>query len=282
MTAVKRSGRVRNGTGKQMEQSNKLTGLIVAHNEEDMIEDALKSLDFCDEIVVVLDKCTDGTRKIVEQYTSNILEGAWDIEGVRRNLGIEGCAGPFILELDADERVLPETAEEIRQVVKGGVEGCYKIRFDNYVGHRLVRYGWAGSFGKSAACCLFTKGSKIWGLQRIHPSLEMKNYRHELDGHITHLVDRDLNDMIRRLMWYSDMRALDMVQKPLPRFRTVLRRSCHRFIKALWGRKGYKEGKMGFLLAVMAALFQLFSYYKALFIQEERSAEARRAANGKA
>lgn len=265
-----------------MKQSNTLSGLVVAHNEEAMIEDALKSLDFCDEIVVVLDKCTDGTKEIVERYTSNIHEGSWDIEGSRRNLGIEACSGPFVLELDADERVLPETAREIREVVNSGVEGCYKIRFDNYVGKRLIRYGWAGSFGKSAACCLFTKGSKIWGLQRIHPSLEMRDYRHELNGHITHLVDRDLNDMIRRLMWYSDMRAIDMAQKPLPPFRTVLRRACHRFIKALWGRKGYKEGKMGFLLAVMTALFQLFSYYKALFIQEEQAAETRRSPGGEA
>jgi glycosyltransferase involved in cell wall biosynthesis len=263
-----------------MEHHKKLSGLIVAHNEEEMIEDALKSLAFCDEILVVLDKCTDGTKKIVERSSAKILEGSWEIEGERRNLGIQACAGPFILELDADERILPETAEEIRHIVNSGPEGCYKIRFDNYVGQRLLRYGWAGSFGKSAACCLFTKGSKIWGLQRIHPSLELKNYVKELDGRITHLVDRDLNDMIRRLNWYSDMRAIDMAQSPLPPFRTVLRRSLHRFLKAFWGRKGYREGKMGFLLAVMAALYQLFSYYKALLIQEQtirdRAEKARR------
>ncbi len=260
-----------------MEPGSKLSGLIVAHNEEEMIEDALKSLEFCDELVVVLDKCTDGTKEIVKRYTSNILEGSWDIEGERRNSGIDACAGPFVLELDADERVLPETAREIREVVNKGVEGSYKIRFDNYVGNRLVRYGWAGSFGKSAACCLFTKGSKVWGLQRIHPSLELKNYSHELAGHITHLVDRDLNDMIRRLSWYSDMRAIDMAEKPLPPFRTVLRRSCHRFLKAIWGRKGYREGRMGVLLATMAALFQLFSYFKALEIQEKQSSTSQKA-----
>ena len=265
-----------------MEQDNKLSGLIVAHNEEEMIEDALKSLEFCDELVVILDKCTDGTKEIVERYTSKIHEGSWDIEGARRNFGIEACTGPFILELDADERVLPETAKEIRAVVKKGAEGCYKIRFDNYVGNRLLRYGWAGSFGKSAACCLFTKGSKVWGLQRIHPSLELKNYSHELTGHITHLVDRDLNDMIRRLIWYTDMRAIDMAQKPLPPFRTVLRRSCHRFLKAIWGRKGYREGRMGVLLAVMAALYQLFSYYKAVAIQEEQAATSQQAHSGRA
>ncbi|WP_282606522.1 glycosyltransferase family 2 protein [Pelagibius sp. Alg239-R121] len=256
-----------------MEHRNRLSGLIVAHNEEEMIGDALRSLDFCDEIVVVLDKCTDGTRKIVEEFTSNILEGSWDIEGARRNFGIEACAGPFILELDADERVLPETAKEIREVVDEGIKGCYKIRFDNYVGNRLLRYGWAGSFGASAGDRLFAKGYKTWGLQRIHPSLELKDPIKELKGHITHLVDRDLNDMIKRLIWYTDMRAIDMAQKPLPPFRTVLRRACHRFLKALWGRKGYREGKMGFLLAMMAALYQLFSYYKALFIQEQRTQE---------
>ena len=91
-----------------------LSGLMVAHNEEEVIEEALKSLHFCDEIIVVLDRCTDQTASIAKKYATKVVEGGagdnFHIEGVRRNTGIEACKGTWVLELDADERISPELA----------------------------------------------------------------------------------------------------------------------------------------------------------------------------
>jgi len=63
----------------------------------------LEKLAFADELVVVCDKCTDGTRAIAESFGARIVEGSWDIEGDRRNEGIKACSGDWILEVDADE-----------------------------------------------------------------------------------------------------------------------------------------------------------------------------------
>jgi glycosyltransferase involved in cell wall biosynthesis len=50
-----------------------LSALVVAHNEEDQLADCLACLSFADEIVVVLDRCTDGSRDIARRYTDRII-----------------------------------------------------------------------------------------------------------------------------------------------------------------------------------------------------------------
>ena len=248
----------------------KLSGLVVAHNEEEVIEDALKSLSFCDEIVVVLDRCTDGTKAICEKYTKNILEGAWEIEGARRNLGIDKCAHDWIVEVDADERVAEPLAKAIQDFVQTAPDGHCLLPVQNYVGDRLVQHGWAGSFGTTKAKKLFKKGCKIWGAQRAHPELELNGKAMEVgmdlgpgDG-LVHLVDKDINDMVDRMQRYSDAMAQDWRDRGhKPKFKTSLRRAFTRFYKSYWARKGYKEGRYGFLLALMAGLTVIFTHLKA-------------------
>ena len=80
-----------------------ISALIIARNEERIIEDTLKSLSFVDEIVVVLDRSVDGTQKICKKYTTKIFCGSWVCEGQRRNYGIRKCSSEWVLEIDADE-----------------------------------------------------------------------------------------------------------------------------------------------------------------------------------
>lgn len=245
-----------------------LSGLIVAHNEEQVIEGALKSLDFCDEIVVVLDRTDDGSVALAKKYATKVIEGGLDegfeVEGVRRNTGIEACKGDWVLELDADERISPALADEIVQTIRyGQKQGYYLLPVHNFVGERHVQYGWAGSFGTNSVARLFTKGSKTWGDGLVHPKVELKNKLGRLTQPIIHLVDTDINDMVDRLKRYTDARAQDLAKEGLPKFRTTLRKGLTRFYKSYFARKGYKEGRMGFLLALMAMLFVVLSHIKA-------------------
>ncbi|WP_417940783.1 glycosyltransferase, partial [Enterococcus faecium] len=97
--------------------SPKLSALVVAHNEERQLQECLGALRFADEIVVVLDRCTDGSTAIAERLADKVIEGGWPIEGDRRNTGIDACSGDWIVEVDADERLPPELAAEIRDTI---------------------------------------------------------------------------------------------------------------------------------------------------------------------
>ncbi len=247
-----------------------LSALVVIHNEEERLDACLERLAFADEIVVVLDKCTDASRDIAAGYTDRLLEGAWEIEGDRRNAGIEFCGGEWILEVDADERVTEALAGEIRHVVETTSFDWHEILVDNYIGDRLVRWGWGASYGKAAYPGLFRKGVKVWGRQRVHPSLQWSGRKGPmLKERIDHHVDRNISDMIRRLDSSSSARARDLRDSgeigTMPR---NLRRMVSRSFKCYVSRKGYREGGYGLLIAIGAGLYPLLSHIKAKLEQD--------------
>lgn len=248
----------------------RLSALVVIHNEEDRLAACLERLAPADELVVVLDKCTDGSKAIAERFGARLVEGAWDIEGDRRNTGIAACSGDWILEVDADEHVPPGLFEEIRGILAAAPPGIFYVPFNNYVGSRLIRHGWGSYAGKAWAPCLFARGCKTWGDQRVHPRVDLIGPRGHLKTAIDHYVDRDVSDMIRRLNAYSSARARDLrASGEIGSLAGNLRRLVSRFFKCYVGRKGYREGLWGFMIALFAGLFPLLSYIKAR-LEEER------------
>ena len=155
-----------------------LTALIVVHNEEARLAACLATIAFADEIVVVLDRCTDRSKDIALEHNAKLVEGAWPNEGSRRMAGIDACAGPWILELDADERVTPALAAEIKTVLPTAMPGLFGIPFNNYIGAKLIRHGWGAYNGVGAKFCLFHKGNKLWGQDLVHPKVTMTGPAH--------------------------------------------------------------------------------------------------------
>ena len=191
--------------------SPRLSALVVVRNEEAQLAECLSRLAFADELIVVLDRCEDRSGEIARQFTERIVAGEWEREGGRRNTGIAACRGDWILEIDADERVGPELAREIGAVVAGSAADWHLIPVDNYVGDRLVRWGWGASFGRSAYAGLFRRGMKRWGDQRVHPAVALAGVQGPtLKARLDHHVDRNISDMLRRLDRYTSARAADL------------------------------------------------------------------------
>ena len=253
-----------------MEMNFELTAVISVRNEEHQLAECLKTLSFADEIVVVLDKCTDKSSDIAREFTDQIVTGAWDKEGERRNTAIASCHGQWIFEIDADERVPEKLAQEILKTIATTKDDWHEILVDNYVGSRLVRWGWGASFGKAAYPGLFKKGVKTWGDQRVHPSLKWSGKKGPmLKNRLIHYVDRDISDMLLRLDSYSTARAKDIreqgIQDTTP---NNIRRMFSRFFKCYVSRKGYREGGYGLVVAICAGLFPLMSHLKATLEEE--------------
>jgi glycosyltransferase involved in cell wall biosynthesis len=247
-----------------------LSALVVVHNEEAQLAACLERLAFADEIVVVLDRCTDGSRAIAAGFTSRLVEGGWEREGDRRNAGIAACRGPWILEVDADERVSPALAAEIGETVARSTADWHEIPVDNYVGRRLVRWGWGASFGRSAYAGLFRKGAKVWGNQRVHPQLRFAGRKGpRLEAPLEHYVDRNLSDMLQRLDRYTTARARDLREGgEIGSYPANLRRIFSRFWKCYVARRGYREGPLGFMIALCAGLYPILSHLKARLDEE--------------
>lgn len=247
-----------------------LSALVVAHNEETQLADCLSRLGFADELVVVLDRCTDRSGEIARGFASRIIEGAWEREGPRRHAGIDACTGVWIVEIDADERVSPALAGEIRAVAERSEADWHLIPVDNYIGDRLVRWGWGASIGKSAYAGLFRKGAKEWGKERVHPRLRLCGVQGwTLHARLEHRVDRNISEMLQRLDRYTTLHARDLRDSgEIGSYGHNVRRIASRFWKCYVARRGYREGPYGFAVALCAGLYPILSYLKARLERE--------------
>jgi glycosyltransferase involved in cell wall biosynthesis len=251
-----------------------ISAVMCVRNEESQLAECLAGLGFADEVVVVLDRSTDRSKAIAEAFGARIVEGAWEREGERRHAGIDAAKGPWIFEIDADERVTNDLAAEIVLTARNSQAGRHLIPVDNFIGSRLVRFGWGAAFGKGAYVGLFRKGTKTWGPQRVHPKLVLAGQAGErLKSPLKHYVDRNISEMIARLDRYSTLRARDLREQWKQTgidetFAKNISRIFGRFYKCYWRRKGYREGRWGFLIALMAGLYPILSYLKATLEDE--------------
>jgi len=243
--------------------SPSLAAVVIARNEAAQLGACLESLRFADEIVVVLDRSSDESAAIARRFGARVIEGAWELEGPRRNSGLDACVSDWILEVDADERVTPKLAEEIRVAIARGGEDFFLVPMANHIGRHLVEHGWGAYNGVAAKPVLFRTGAKRWGEGRVHPRVSLKGARGALHERMTHYVDRDIADMIRRLNRYTDLAALDAIDAGnAPALSGALRRVFSRGWKAYVARKGYREGAYGVALATFSALYPLLIYLK--------------------
>lgn len=242
-----------------------LSVVVCVHNEERVLEACLQRLTFADEVVVLLDRCTDASEAIARRYADRIVAGDFPLEGPRRAAAVAEAQGDWILELDADEIAPPALAAEVRALVDSLPGADYfQVPVDNYVGEHLIRHGWGGSFGTSSVARLFRRGTKTWGLEHVHPTVRFDGREGAILRHgIVHRVDTDIGDMMRRLERYTALRAVDLTVHPKGGVAANLFRAVRRFYKCYVARKGYREGDWGVLIALMAALYPLLSTLRA-------------------
>lgn len=252
-----------------------LSALVCARNEGARLDDCLSRLRFADEVVVVLDRCTDGSAAAARRWADKVIEGSFPLEGPRRAAGLAACTGDWVIEVDADEWVGPELADEVRRTIETTPFAWHLVPIDNYVGDHVIRKGWGGSFGTSAVARLFRREAKRWGDQRVHPTSYLEGREGpRLKAAIHHKVDEDISDMIARLDRYTVLRAQDLVDKnAVGSVPSNVFRAWRRFWKCYVTRQGWKEGDWGFLIALMSALFPLLSVLRArLEVMEQTSA----------
>ncbi len=256
---------------KKMRKSS-ICAVIVAHNEEKKIESCLKSLDFVDEIVVVLDKCTDKTKKIALKYTNKIIEGSWRIEGQRRNVALKNASQDWILEIDADERISKELASEIVESCQNNQNCGFNIKIANYIGKRWVKYGWLRTLCVLKRQTLTFKGLKKYDEDKeVHPTFNNNFEVKDLKTPLIHLVDDNISDLISRFNRYTSWKSNDIIYKNKIKsnFLKLIIGAKLRFLKSYIIKKGYKEGLLGIIIAFLAAIYPIISYLKAQEIKNK-------------
>tara|TARA_B100000989_G_scaffold298945_1_gene291270 strand:- start:3370 stop:4128 length:759 start_codon:yes stop_codon:yes gene_type:complete len=244
-----------------------ISALIVARNEQFKISECLKSLNFVDEIVVILDRSEDNTKKIAKKANAKIFSGKWEFEGDRRNFGINKCKGKWILEIDADERVSKKLSKEIIDKIRDKEFDFYYVKLLNYIGSDPIKNGWMSCLAPDGKFLLFKKGSKIWKNQRVHPDFKLHgNKGTTLQNHVEHKMSKNVSELLLRFNRNTELKSLDLItNNETYKKNFSFRKIFSRFLKSFLLRKGYKEGLLGFLVSILNAIYPMVTGIKADF-----------------
>lgn len=240
---------------------NKLSVVVLTKNEEKRIEKCLDSVKWADEIIVADDESSDGTLEIVKRYTDKIFVKKMDIEGKHRNWAYSQAKNTWVLSLDADELVTPELKDEIQKVLSvDPKENGFTIPRRNYIGDYWVKYG---GWYPSAQLKLFRKDKFRYEEVSVHPRAFMDDPCGHLKGDIIHYSYRSLEDFLSKLNNQTTREAEKWFNQNKPmRLGRFIWRSVDRFFRSYLGKKGHKDGFMGFVVAYYASLYQFISYLK--------------------
>ncbi len=243
-----------------------LSALIVARNEQNNIKECLESLSFVDEIVVVLDRTNDDTKRITKKYTKKIFSGSWEFEGDRRNFGIKKCCSDWVLEIDADEIVSEKLSFEIKKNILDEDIDFFYLPLLNFVSGKKIKYGWMACMAPDGKFCLFKKNCKTWENESVHPNYNLKGKKGEnFTIPMIHNMSKKISDLIVRFNRNTSLHARDLRQTKSNYNRLFsVRKIFSRFLKCYFFRKGYKSGIIGLLVSILCSIYPYVSATKAL------------------
>ena len=188
----------------------KITAIIPTLNEEIHIEDAIKSVNFADEIIVIDSFSKDKTLSIAKKMNVKIIKRKFDDFSSQKNFAISQATHPWIYILDADERVSPEVELEILEAVKNPkiFVGFYVRRSFYFCGRRVNYCG----FQRDKVVRLFLKEHcQYKGLvhERISTNGKLGFFKHKID----HFSYRNYDHYISKMNHYASIKALDLHKK---------------------------------------------------------------------
>ena len=247
-----------------MTTRQRLSVVMIAKNEAELLPDCLASVNWADEIIVLDSGSQDATAEIARNSGAKVLHSdIWPGYGRQRQLAQSYASGEMILMIDADERVTPELRASIEKVLEQPPSSTvYNISRSNLFLGRFMRHsGWY----PDRVMRLYPRTLR-YNDNLVHESLETAGAPVvALQGDLQHLTCRDLIAFQRKQLAYADAWARERHQrgKRCSLF-SVYSHTLAAFIKTLLLRAGFLDGKQGWMLAVVNAQYT-FNKYSALW-----------------
>lgn len=246
-----------------MESKKKLSAIILARNEEEMIKNCLESIRWVEEIILVDTGSTDKTIEIAQKTVPGIkiVETKQGSFSDWRNLGLKHAQGVWVFYVDADERVSPELENEIKQALKENRYDYFIIpRLNNLLGRDMRHGGWYPDY----VTRLF-KTKLLRGWQgKIHESPQIRGKKGKLGNELFHLTHRDIESMVLKTLQWAKLEAEQFWEKGAPSatFKHLLFLPLKEFFRRVFWLRGFQDGVEGFIEGGMQAFskFLTFAY----------------------
>ena len=183
---------------------------VITRNEAANIGAALESVRWADEIIVVDSESTDETVDIARRYTSEVIVRPWPGYVDQKNFAAARASHDWILSLDADERVSPELATEIRQkLAVSPLAAGYRIpRVTFHFGRWIRSTDWYPDFQLR----LYDRRRAKWAGRYVHESVQAEGPVERLRGELQHYAYRDLSHHLQTMDRYTTLAARQMFE----------------------------------------------------------------------
>ena len=230
-----------------------LTAAIIARNEEDRIVEAIRSVSFASEIIVLDSGSSDATVRLARESGARVIETDWPGHVAQKNRAVQAATYDWILSIDADERVSEELAESIQGLsVEDEVAGYSFARLSWWMG-RPIRHG---AWYPDARVRLFDRRRARWVGQNPHDRVQLDGPSRRLRGRLLHDPYRSLGEHLRTIESYTRISAEEALAsgRRAHWWDPVVRPFLH-IVKALLLKMGFLDGIRGWCLAILGATY---------------------------
>ena len=244
---------------------------VITLNEEAHLADALQSVAWADELIVVDANSIDRTVEIARRFTTHVVCREWQGYVDQKNYAASLATGDWVLSLDADERVTEPLAQEITSTLAaadGSSPAAFRMpRVTWYLGRWIRSTDWYPDHQLR----LFRRTKGRWTGGSVHEGLEVDGVVGDLRGEIQHLAYRDISEHLETIDRYSSKAAEDMYARGTRA--TSLQIAGHAplaFLRNYLVRGGILDGPAGFIISSLNAYYVLLKFAKLWAIQRER------------
>jgi len=247
---------------------SRLSAIIITRNEAANIADCLAGLAFCDERIVVDSGSMDDTVKIASDHGARVATHVFEGFGPQKNFALSLATGDWILSVDADERISPPLASEIKAAVATPKADAYEIpRITSFLGRDMMHAGGKQDY----VLRLFRRGTAKFTDDLVHERVVCEGKAARLSTPMQHHSVARLEDALARVDRYSTAGAQMLLESGRKvSFLSGIGHGLWTFIRVYFLRLGFLDGREGFLQAVANAEGSYYRYMKAWHLSRQR------------
>lgn len=227
----------------------KLSVYIIAYNEADKIADAIESVQWADEVLVLDSNSTDNTASIAMELGATVKQIPFTTFGKLRNDAIASCSHDWIFSLDADERCTPEAKAEILSILAGPTADAYYVPRRNWFMGRWIKHcGWYPDYRQPQ---LFRKQALLFDdAAEVHEGYTVNGKVGYFKASIIQIPFQNLEQLLHKMQRYSTLgaRKLERSGKPVS-MGTAFGHGLWAFLRIYVLKLGFLDGWAGFVLA---------------------------------
>lgn len=245
-----------NGIKKGKKESNcdrqKISAIIPTLNEEKNIEEAIATLDFADEIIVIDSFSNDATVELAKKNGAKVIQRKFDDFSSQKNYAISKAENEWIFILDADERPSDDLREEIINTTKNKpASDAYWIYRQNYFAGKRIRYsGWQND----KVMRLFDRRNAKYDGRLVHEEIKNEGRSSHLKGKLLHYSCENEYIFKKKILRYSRLKAKELFkEKVKPNLYHYYIKPAYRFIYHYILKFGFLDGKIGLTIASINA-----------------------------